>query len=103
MCLYNSGLGFIFCMSLLFRIGHICVLFFMYLYISGLGIYFVYGMRSSKENKPLSAYSEVISYGGTAVQTADNASDIKGSENEACQQDVARQQDNNQEEQKASE
>jgi cationic amino acid transporter 4 len=29
-------------------------------------IYFIYGIRYSKENKPLSAYSHVISYGGDA-------------------------------------
>ena len=30
----------------------------------GFVIYFLYGLRNSSENRPLSAYSQVLSYGG---------------------------------------
>lgn len=36
----------------------------MSLPFSGFIIYFAYGIKHSNENKPLSAYSQVISYGG---------------------------------------
>ena len=32
--------------------------------ISGIVIYAFYGVHHSKENKPLSAYNQVLSYGG---------------------------------------
>ena len=39
-----------------------------FLFSAGFVIYFLYGMRHSSENRPLSAYSQIVSYAGTSGQ-----------------------------------